>query len=121
MFLRCAGKAGRELDTTDHLQRRIEAAGFTNLQSQDYKMPLGNWAKHPIYKDAGRVNLVQMTTGLDGWLMWLMTNFGEPEPWSAEEVYVYAAKLRRELEKGYHIYNKSRRVWAQKPYDTVEA
>lgn len=63
MFLRCAKMAGRELDTTDHLIRRIEAAGFTNVQSQDYKMPIGTWPKHPIYKDAGRVNMVQMKTG----------------------------------------------------------
>lgn len=46
-----------------------------------------------------------------------MTNFGEPEPWSVEEVHVYAAKVRKELEMGYHIYNKSRRVWAQKPFE----
>ena len=63
MFLGCAEKAGKELDTTDHLQRRIEEAGFSNVQVQDYKMPLGNWPKHPVYKDAGRVNLVQMKIG----------------------------------------------------------
>jgi hypothetical protein len=30
--------------------------------------------------------------------MWLLCKFGAPEPWSQEEVIVYVAKLRAELQ-----------------------
>lgn len=30
---------------------------------------------------------------------------------------VYVAKARNEIDAGYHIYNKARRAWAQKPYN----
>ena len=32
---------------------------------------------------------------------------------------VYLAGIRREIAAGWHIYQKARRVWAQKPYDKV--
>lgn len=48
------------------MRSRIEAAGFTNIQQQDYKMPLGTWPKHPVYRDAGRVNIQMLKNGLEG-------------------------------------------------------
>lgn len=47
--------------------------------------------------------------------MLILTHFGEPEPWTAEEVQVYLAKVRNEINSGYHVYVPMRRVWAQKP------
>lgn len=42
----------------------------------------------------------------------LLTKFGEPEPWTPEQVQVYLAKVRQELNNsGYHSYIKFRRVW----------
>lgn len=35
--------------------------------------------------------------------------FGAPEPWTAEEVEVYCAKIRKELDQKYHIYQLHRR------------
>lgn len=47
-----------------------------------------------------------------------MTRFGEPEPWTPEEVHVYLAKVRKEIENpDIHAYVFRRRVWAQKPFD----
>ena len=41
----------------------------------------------------------------------LLTKFGDPEPWSPEEVLVFLAQMRKELNMGYHTYFKVRRVW----------
>lgn len=49
--------------------------------------------------------------------MFILTKFGSPEPWSAEEVQAYLAKARADLDKGYHGYMLHRRVWGQKPVD----
>lgn len=47
-----------------------------------------------------------------------MTRFGEPTPWTPEEVQVFLAKCRQEVnDPGLHMYYLKRRVWAQKPFD----
>jgi hypothetical protein len=60
-----------------------------------------------VYKDAGRVNAVHWKSGLEGWAMWLLTKHGKPQPWTADEVRVYVAKVRKELSEGsgLHIYH----------------
>ena len=79
------------------MKAQIEKAGFVNVQEKLYKCPLGSWPKHKIYKDAGRVNMEHWKTGLEGWAMYLLTKYGLPTPWSAEEVQVYVAKVRNEI------------------------
>ena len=66
-------------------------------------MPRGLSAQHPVYKEAGRLNLKQFLTGFEGYAgpldpclrlfvkdrrygMSHLTEFGTPEPLSAEEV-----------------------------------
>ena len=112
------GNTGR----TVHLMRGgIEKAGFTNIHEHPFKAPLGAWAKGVLYKEAGAMNLEHYKEGLEGWIMWVFTKYGEPEPWSAEQVQVYVKELKEELDKGYHIYQRGKRIWAQKPYDAPKA
>lgn len=47
------------------------------------------------------VNFQHWVAGMEGWCMWLLTKFGEQEPWTKEEVHVCVA-LRRELQNPYH-------------------
>lgn len=42
---------------------------------------------------------------------------GEPEPWNLEEVQVYLAKIKKEVDAGYHIYQKGETAWVQKPHE----
>lgn len=80
---------------------------------------MGEWAKNPVLKEAGKFCKAQVMGGIEGYTMFVLTKFGEPEPWSPEEVQVYLAKVRKEVESGgFHSYLFKRRVWAQKPYDT---
>lgn len=118
MLHRAGTKAGRPLDNFDHMKSRIEAAGFTDVQEQLYKIPFGRWPKHQVYKDAGRVNSTVWKQGLEGWCMWLLTTSGAPKPWSVEEVNVWLEKVRKEIDNpSYHCYQKARRVWARKPFE----
>lgn len=44
----------------------------------------------------------------------VMTHFGEPEPWTPEAVQVYLAKVRNEIETGgFHAYTVMKRVWGE--------
>lgn len=117
MFKECAARSGQPIDNETSMRARIEAAGFININEKSHILPIGPWARHPVYKDAGRVNHAQWMSGAEGWAMWLLTKHGSPEPWPVEKVGDYIEKIKGELARGYHIYQKSRRVWAQKPLD----
>lgn len=95
------GNTGR---TVDLMRDGIEKAGYTNIHQHPYKAPVGAWAKGVRYKEAGAMNLEHYKEGLEGWIMWAFTKYGEPEPWSAEQVQVYVKELKEDLDKGYHIY-----------------
>lgn len=119
MLERAALKAGNDIRIVDYMKEEIEHAGFVNVHERHFKLPVGDWPKHPIYKDAGTAHRAHIKKGLPGWNMFLYTKFGEPKPWTAEEVQAHLAKLNQELDNPkHHIYQYHRRVWAQKPLGT---
>ena len=88
------------------MRRAIERAGFINVQDDLFKCPIGSWPRDKRLKEAGRVNFDHWSGGLDGWAMFLLTKFGVPQPWSADEVRVYVAKVRAEMQiPRLHIYH----------------
>jgi hypothetical protein len=117
-FLGCGSRAGRELNTQLTMRDRIEKAGYTNVHERLYKCPIGRWPRDRMLKEAGGINFEHWSGGLEGWAMFLLTKFGEPQPWTADEVLVYVAKVRQELlDQKLHIWHYTRRVWAQKPFE----
>lgn len=96
-FLGCAERAGRALSTQTTMKDKIEAAGFVDVQEHLYKCPIGAWPKDKILKEAGKINFAHWSSGLEGWAMYLLTKWGTPKPWSADEVRVYVASVRQEL------------------------
>ena len=70
--MRCAAKSGRKLDTEEHFQSRVEAAGFSNVHEKLYKVPIGEWTKDPLLKEAGRVHRAQMLQGLEGYALYVI-------------------------------------------------
>lgn len=80
----------------------IEKAGFVDVHEKVYKVPIGPWPKDPNLKEAGRLMYIQLTCGLEGYTMWLLTKHGVPTRWSPEEVQVYLAELRNQLRKPEH-------------------
>lgn len=75
-------------------------------------MPTGDWAKNKILKEAGRLNLIQFKQGMEGYVMFVLTRHGG---WTPEEVQLYLAGIRKELDARPHVYQFTRRIWAQKP------
>lgn len=88
---------GRSIKTVDEMKSHIEGAGFTNVQEEYYKVPIGPWCKDTKLKEVGRVSQNFWLSGLDGFAMFLLTKFGSPEPWTQEEVLAYTGKVRAEL------------------------
>lgn len=82
-------KTGYNAKVLDTMRSGIENAGFINVHERDFKMPIGDWPKHPLYKEAGRLCLQGTKDAMEGWLMYALTRWGLPQPWSPEEVTVY--------------------------------
>lgn len=78
---------------------------------------MGSWARNPLLKEAGKYNEMHFLQGMEGYVLHILTKFGQPKPWSVEEVHRFMDKVRKELASGWHIYWYYRRVWAQKPLD----
>ena len=72
-------------------------------------------SKQLVYKETGGFYKNVYKDGLKGWLMCTLTSLGLPKPCSREAT-VYVAKLKQELDQNWHIYQKARRVWPQKPH-----
>lgn len=51
----------------------IEAAGFINVHEKNQKAPMGEWAKSPVMKEAGKFNKLQMLSGMEGYSLFLLT------------------------------------------------
>jgi len=52
----------REVDLTDvGLRRYMEEVGFEDIEVIAYKLPINAWAKHPLWKDVGRLQQAQLT------------------------------------------------------------
>jgi hypothetical protein len=79
------------------MRSKIEKAGFIDVHEQVYKAPIGPWPRERVYKEVGQLNYHHWVTGLEGYSMWLLTKFGAPTPWTADEVQIYLAKVRLEL------------------------
>lgn len=56
---------GHPVNILGTLEQSIKDAGFINVKTKDYKIPVRSWPKHPVYKEAGRLNLEQVDTGLE--------------------------------------------------------
>ena len=69
MSIKICAKTGKNIDTVDHFRQRIEASGFTSIHEKRYKIPLGEWAKDPVFKEAGKFHKAQTLAGMEGYAM----------------------------------------------------
>jgi hypothetical protein len=107
---------GREPCPGPKLEEWIRAAGFTNIVSKAYKLPIGPWAKDPQFKLVGAYYHVTVSQGVEGFSLRLYLNILK---WSYDELQVLLAKVRKDLNtRSIHSYSTMYKVVAQKPGGT---
>jgi hypothetical protein len=83
------------------LKKWAEEVGFVNVQEKIVKIPIGPWAKDPLQKELGMINLAQLLEGLEGLSFKPLAAAGYAE----EETLALVAKVRAELKsKAFHTY-----------------
>jgi SAM-dependent methyltransferase len=60
LALEAAERLGRPFDVAGRVGPWMEDAGFVNVVTKEYKIPLGPWPKDPHMKEIGRYNLLNM-------------------------------------------------------------
>lgn len=103
-----AVNAGRPLNLYHECTNLIRHAGFVEVQEEIKKWPIGPWARDKQLKEAGTANLDFWLAGVEGYAMYLLTRYGNPEPWSRQEVQVFMAQVRKDLmNPHYHLYHRA--------------
>ncbi|KXH44290.1 TAM domain methyltransferase [Colletotrichum simmondsii] len=111
-------KIGRPLESLAHNQGDLEEAGFVNVVRKDSKLPLNSWPTEPHLKDLGRWQYVNLTSGLEGLSLGLLTRV---MGWSRDEVLDLCSRVQQDLkDKRMHAYWKIHIVYAQKPDNAME-
>lgn len=93
-LLDAARALNRDPNPGSKLEGWVKDAGFKNVVHRRYKIPIGPWPKDPTLKEIGVYNHMQVSGGLEGLSLRLYTNVLK---WTAEEVMVLLAKVRKDL------------------------
>ncbi|KAL1982369.1 hypothetical protein VTN96DRAFT_1400 [Rasamsonia emersonii] len=106
-------KVGRTLNPGPFLKGWVEQAGFTRINEQIFKLPIGAWPKDRRLKELGSFMAVSFIEGVEAFTL---TPFIDVLGWSKDEVMEFNAKVRQDVTRreAHPIYNYYV-VTAQKP------
>ncbi|KAK3394976.1 S-adenosyl-L-methionine-dependent methyltransferase [Podospora didyma] len=94
-------KTGKTFNPIISNKAWMEAVGFTELQIQKRKMPIGNWPKDELMKEVGGYNLLGCEEGLEGYGQWIMSQ----QSWTDEKMQVVFSKTREAMrDRKIHTY-----------------
>ncbi|KAL1962435.1 hypothetical protein VTN77DRAFT_9706 [Rasamsonia byssochlamydoides] len=87
-------RAGYPARPGPYLEQWFREAGFVDIHTKKYQVPMGAWPKDQYYKKVGTWNLLQAEQGFQGAAMAVLTRF---ESWSVDEVTVLASDAKRDV------------------------
>lgn len=90
----CA-KVGRDLHVPRRWRGVVQDAGFVDIEERVFKVPVGGWPKNRRMKEAGVFEMETLREGLPAIGMGFFTRVLQ---WKPEEVEVFFAKVRKELD-----------------------
>ena len=82
------------------------------MANKGLQQPIGRWPKDKRMKEIGAFTQLTLEQDAEGYLIFIANTQG----WSREEIMVYLAKFRREVQSGaHHAYYRQKVVWGKKP------
>lgn len=94
LAIECGQKFGKSFSIAEDSEREFRKAGFQNVTYKTLKWPIGTWPLDKRLKKIGGYNRLAWEDGIEGWAMFLFTNY---LGWQKEEVQVLLAGIRKEL------------------------
>jgi SAM-dependent methyltransferase len=71
----CGEKFGKSFKIAEDSKELMERAGFVNVRRHTFKWPIGTWPMDKKMKEIGAYNRLAWDEGINGWAMFLFTNF----------------------------------------------
>ncbi|KPM41899.1 hypothetical protein AK830_g4628 [Neonectria ditissima] len=112
-------EGGRKLKTPFYVQREglqekgLQEAGFTDIKSFDYKLPVAGWPKDSNLAEVGRYVNLTLENDIEGYTLMLWHNVLQ---WPSDEYQGFLADMRRVLRnRKIHGYMSVRYVYGRKP------
>jgi hypothetical protein len=87
-------KLGRPFEQTDAFRDIMAEVGFTSIVTTRFKWPTNRWAKDKKYKELGAWNNENTSSALEALTM---APFTRAHGWSSDEVNVFLAEVRKDL------------------------
>ncbi|KAF9766673.1 hypothetical protein IL306_000890 [Fusarium sp. DS 682] len=115
LFFECGRKTGRtwEIARDGRQEEYMREAGFTDLFSKSWKLPIGGWPQDKNLKQIGLYNGAFIDHSIDAFAIFPI---GEILGWSREEVTVLVSQMRKALKEPRALpYFTVRIVYGRKP------
>ncbi|KAJ4227927.1 hypothetical protein NW759_004016 [Fusarium solani] len=108
------GKAlGRPFFVSELQVEGLKEAGFVDIKTVDYKMPIGSWPKDPKMAQVGRFVQLTLENDLEGYSLLL---WNQVLKWPEDEFQVFLMQTRKAIRnRKVHSYFKVRYVYGRKP------
>ncbi|KAF5975807.1 methyltransferase [Fusarium coicis] len=108
------GKAiGRTFFVHDLQPKGMEEAGFVDIKTVDYKIPIGDWPKDSRLAEVGRFVKLTLENDIEGYTLLLWNNVLQ---WPKDEYQVFLMQIRKALRnRKIHGYFVVRYVYGRKP------
>ncbi|RTE84495.1 hypothetical protein BHE90_000860 [Fusarium euwallaceae] len=108
------GKAmGRPFFVGELQVEGMKEAGFVDIKTVDYKMPIGSWPRDPKMAQVGRFVQLTLENDLEGYSLLL---WNQVLKWPKDEFQVFLMQTRKAIRnRKVHSYFKVRYVYGRKP------
>ncbi|KAI5468173.1 S-adenosyl-L-methionine-dependent methyltransferase [Mariannaea sp. PMI_226] len=107
---------GRPFFVHDIQQKAVEEAGFVDIKTVDYKIPIGDWPKDPKLAEVGRFVKLTLENDIEGYTLMLWNNVLN---WPRDEYQIFLMGMRKAFRnRSVHSYFLVRYVYGRKPEET---
>ncbi|KAF2674599.1 S-adenosyl-L-methionine-dependent methyltransferase [Microthyrium microscopicum] len=87
-------KNGKSFTIWEEAKERLEKAGYVDVHEVHYDWPMNGWSNDPKMRDIGRWNQLRLHSGIEGFMLRLLTSVGD---WSYEKAQCFMADMRKAL------------------------
>lgn len=113
LLIEAAKVASRPIGCCESFKEWLENVGFVDIQQQVFVWPTNPWPKGDDEKTLGKWNLLNVTDGLEGFSLALLTRFLK---WEKPEVDVLCAQVRADLrDRSIHGFFDIPVIYGRKP------